>query len=91
MESNTSVDDYGIIRYTIKNGKFHRTDGPAYESPCGLKVWYINGLCHREDGPARIHDTDVYFYYLYGNMYSKEDWKKEVIKMKLDRLKNLQI
>jgi hypothetical protein len=36
----------------LKNGDYHREDGPAIESENGDKFWYINGLEHREDGPA---------------------------------------
>ena len=37
------------------NGKKHRLDGPAVESPL-VKEWWVNGKRHREDGPA------VYYY-----------------------------
>ena len=36
-----------------KNGRLHRTDGPAVEWPNGYKEWYLNGKLHKEDGPAR--------------------------------------
>jgi hypothetical protein len=38
--------------YKNNRGKYHRTDGPAYEYSNGSKYWYINGLRHRTDGPA---------------------------------------
>jgi hypothetical protein len=35
------------------NGKFHRTDGPAFENEStGRKSWWNYGQRHREDGPA---------------------------------------
>jgi S-adenosylmethionine synthetase len=35
------------------DGKFHRTDGPAYESGLtGRKTWWKYGERHRTDGPA---------------------------------------
>ena len=35
-----------------QNGKYHRTDGPAFEYADGTKAWYKNGKLHRTDGPA---------------------------------------
>lgn len=34
------------------DGKLHRTDGPAVETPRGFREWYRNGVRHRDDGPA---------------------------------------
>ena len=36
------------------NGKFHRTDGPAWEWANGDESWYQNNEPHRTDGPAII-------------------------------------
>jgi len=36
----------------FKNGKIHRTDGPAFELINGSKEWWLNGKHHRTDGPA---------------------------------------
>jgi hypothetical protein len=41
---------YGVFH--LKDGKPHRTDGPAYEGVDGGKVWWVNGKLHRTDGPA---------------------------------------
>jgi hypothetical protein len=38
--------------FHLKDGKIHRTDGPAYEGSDGTKSWYIDGERHRTDGPA---------------------------------------
>ena len=38
----------------FKNGKHHRTDGPAVEWANGDKEWLKDGVLHREDGPAII-------------------------------------
>ncbi|MEY3411512.1 MAG: Celeribacter phage [Bacteroidota bacterium] len=35
-----------------KDGKLHRSDGPAVEWTNGDKKWYINDKLHRSDGPA---------------------------------------
>jgi len=34
------------IRYYNKDGKRHRTDGPAIIYSNGYKAWYINGKCY---------------------------------------------
>jgi hypothetical protein len=45
------VSESGTKRWRL-NGKYHREDGPAYES-AGYKEWILYGNLHREDGPAR--------------------------------------
>jgi len=48
----------GIVEYEdgnkvfLKEGKYHRTDGPAIEWLNGTKLWYIEDKRHRIDGPA---------------------------------------
>jgi hypothetical protein len=46
----------GDIRWK-RDGKHHRTDGPAVIHADGTQLWYINGTLHRliKDGPAVIH------------------------------------
>ena len=36
----------------LKDGNFHRENGPAIENSDGTKQWYLHGKRHREDGPA---------------------------------------
>jgi len=36
----------------LKDGNFHRENGPAIENADGTKQWYFHGKRHREDGPA---------------------------------------
>ena len=36
----------------LKDGNFHRENGPAIENADGTKQWYLHGKRHREDGPA---------------------------------------
>ena len=38
----------------IKDGKYHRTDGPAAITMMGSKSWFKNGKRHRNDGPAIV-------------------------------------
>ena len=84
-----SVDKDGTIEYINEKRKYHREDGPAIEFPSGYKAWYINGLRHREDGPAIEFPSGNVEYWLNGGMYSKEDWEEEIIKIKLNRIKDL--
>lgn len=51
-KSTMTVDTDGEKRWRNKEGKFHRTDGPAIELLNGSKFWYLNGKLHRVDGPA---------------------------------------
>ena len=89
MESIKRLDKHGNIEYRKENGLYHREDGPAYERPDGYRVWYINGMYHREDGPAiEFYDGD-FRYYLNHTRYSKEEYEKEILKIKLERLKEL--
>ena len=39
-------------KYWIKEGLFHREDGPAIEHANGIKEWFKEGKLHREDEPA---------------------------------------
>ena len=47
-----------------KDGRLHRTDGPAVIRKTGTVEWYYNGYLHRDNGPATIRP--------YGN----EEWYK---------------
>ena len=42
----------GDIEYITRDGKYHRTDGPAVEYAGGGKAWFVNDKRHRTDGPA---------------------------------------
>lgn len=57
-----------------KSGRFHRTNGPAFESPCGDKEWYIDGQLHREDGPAVEYITGYCEWWIHGVQYTKEEF-----------------
>ena len=68
-------DKYGTIRW-YKNGKLHREDSPAYESPDGVKEWWLNGQRHREDGPAIEQDDGSKEWYLNGIEYTEEEYNQ---------------
>ena len=71
------------------NGKYHREDGPAVETKTGFKEWFINGLHHREDGPAVEWSDGEKQYWLNGYVFNKSDWEREMMKKKLERIKDL--
>jgi hypothetical protein len=56
------------------DGKRHREDGPAIETPSGTKYWLLNGKCHRVDGPAIIFFNGDKEWWVNGKEYSYEDW-----------------
>jgi len=58
-KSTMTIDKFGVKIWRNSKGKYHRTDGPAFEYPNGNKSWYINDKRHREDGPA-VEYTDGY-------------------------------
>jgi hypothetical protein len=73
------------------NGQLHRLDGPAHIEymPDGRKckeTWYFNGELHRLDGSARIYYSYIGAatseeYYLYGNEYTKQAYKDELLRL----------
>jgi hypothetical protein len=54
----------------------------------GTKFWYKEGRFHRLDGPAIEYTNGRKFWYIDGTEYYEEDWKKEVEKSKVLKLKN---
>ena len=72
------------IVYQNEQGDYHRIDGPAIERNDGYKAWWINGQRHREDGPAVEYYHGGKEWYLNGRYYLEEEWKKEVVKIKLN-------
>ncbi len=67
-----------ISKYWYINDYFHREDGPAIEDKKGNKEWYRNGRRHREDGPAVKYKSGDEYYYLYGIIYSEEDFLYQI-------------
>ena len=77
--------------YLNVNGKFHRTDGPAYsfwkkngELEC--EEWWLDGNRHRTDGPdyQRWYENGQPEYeewYLDGKEYTKENYWKKMFEM----------
>ena len=79
----------GRIEYWNEKGKLHRLDGPAIEWDSGSKYWCINGQYHREDGPAVEYSDGSKSWCLNGKYYyNEQQFQQEVIKIKLERLRN---
>ncbi len=51
-----------------KNGKLHRTNGPAVEYPEGSKAWYLNNKLHRINGPAVEYPSGTKCWYKNGKL-----------------------
>jgi hypothetical protein len=77
------------VEYFNEQGKRHREDGPAIEHKDGYKSWYINGQWHREEGPAIEYSDGSKSWYLNNINYSEQEWKEEVIRLKLKRILDL--
>ena len=67
------IDNRGFEVW-IKDGKYHRADGPAVITDCGAMVWCMHGKHHRTDGPAVLQDAAPPYWCLWGSAYSLEDW-----------------
>ncbi len=77
------------IVYKNKQGYLHREYKPAREWNNGDKEWFNNGKLHREDGPALVYGDGSKEWYLNGKKYSEDEWKQEVINIKLKRILDL--
>jgi hypothetical protein len=88
-KNGKEIDEHGTVRY-YKDGRLHRTDGPAAEYTSGTKVWFINGERHRTDGPAMEWYNGWKSWYLNGiEYYEEETYKIELRNLKLQRIKEL--
>jgi hypothetical protein len=61
--------------WILKNGFFHKEDGPAFISRYGGKEWYKEGKYHRFDGPAYEGVNGTKFWYIEG----KECFPSEIM------------
>ncbi len=89
LDGPAVIYDHGT-KYWFKNGKLHRENNlPAIEYDNGDKEYYVNGNLHREDGYAIDHIDGTKEYSLNGKFFiDKQEYEKELIKIKLERLKN---
>ncbi len=75
--------------YKNESGELHRLDGPAIDWYDGDKSWWINGKRHREDGPAVEYNDGRRYWYLNDILYSEDQYRHELAKIKLKRLVEL--
>ena len=68
---NFVIDSLGAKRYQ-KNGKLHRTDGPAVIHTNGTEVYYKNGKTHRVNGPAVIHPDGTKEYWVNDKLHRED-------------------
>lgn len=59
----------GKRREWLKDGQYHRDDGPAIEWENGARSWYRNGQMHRDDGPAQEHPNGYKAWFLNGQLH----------------------
>lgn len=64
-----SVD--GVITWHNARDQYHRTDGPAIETPEGALFWCQNDKWHRLDGPAIIDANGKKEWWIRGKSYSE--------------------
>ena len=65
MKNGKTVDEYGTQNW-YKDGKRHRTDGPAVLYTNGTQFWYKEGERHRTDGPAAVRTNGSEAWYING-------------------------
>ena len=71
-QPTTTINANGDKVWRLKNGKYHREDGPAVEYADGTKEWYLNGKLHREDGPACEYADGDKRWYLNGQLHRED-------------------
>ena len=67
-----TINVYGDKVWRLKNGQYHREDGPAFEYADGTKEWYINDKLHRENGPAIEYADGDKGWYLNGKRHRED-------------------
>jgi hypothetical protein len=68
MTSHCETDKHGN-EFWYKNGKLHRTDGPASTYTTGDTHWYNTGKLHRDNGPAVEYADGYVCWYQNGNRH----------------------
>ncbi|MFW5794458.1 MAG: hypothetical protein ACOCV1_03135 [Bacillota bacterium] len=82
LSTGKFYDDINGIIYYMKDGKYHREDGPAYihkKSFAHLEhfTWYNNGKVHRIDGPAIrffSKNNNGKQFWVFGSLLSEENF-----------------
>ncbi len=77
LPDGSYISNGGDVCY-IKNGKWHREDGPAIEWASGNKFWRVGCVRHREDGPAIEYCNGERRWYVNDKLCSKESHEEEL-------------
>ncbi len=80
LPDGSYIDENDSVCY-VKNGMWHREDGPAVELYNGNKVWSKNGRFHREDGPAVELADGHKEWYINDEFYRTEAAYEEALKI----------
>ena len=67
------IDGFGREVW-IKNGDYHRENGPSIIWKDGATTWYQNGRLHRTDGPADQTLDGKPLWCLDAQHYSLDEW-----------------
>ena len=62
----------GGTQWWLRDGKYHREDGPAIVLPSGTMYWYRDGLRHRKDGPAIVYANGRQDWFREGNRHRED-------------------
>ena len=78
------VEYYDGTKEWRLNGKFHRLDGPAYETPYGHKEWWVKSKLHRIDGPAVEYPNGTIYWIVEGKGVTELECKllHDIMKLK---------
>lgn len=77
---------YKIIKW-YKEGKLHRTGGPALQHQSTLH-WYKEGELHNLEGPAVVDPAGPYQYWIDGVRYTEKQYYWEIKRRKKKGLLN---
>jgi hypothetical protein len=67
------------VEYRDKDGKLHRTDGPAMVRVDGYQAWYEHGLLHRGGGKPAVTYSDGYRVYFEQGELHREGGKPAIV------------
>ena len=85
MKNGKTVDKCGTQNWH-KDGKLHRTDGPAILWVSGSQAWYKDDKCHRLDGPAIILANGSQSWYINGKKLSEQEILDHKESMEFDKM-----
>jgi hypothetical protein len=73
LEDGNYIDHSGDLVW-VKDGHWHRLDGPALIRICGQIQWRRQGQIHRTDGPAITYSNGEVGWHIADTQYTFEEW-----------------